>query len=536
MVVNELDYKDTHRYSRLILDYLDKNPKLNKFYNYFPELSNFSSQIQEKSKSLDSSEFDRSILSYTLIKQYGGENQSDATSNNIKLLSKKNTFTVTTGHQLNLFTGPLYFFYKIISVINLCKSLKNQFPEYDFVPIYWMASEDHDFNEINFFNFQLKKISWDKSVSGPVGQLPLQGLDKIFTVLDSLLPNSKNAKDLKRIFKLAYDEKRNLAQATRVLVNSFFSKDGLVIIDGDDPDLKAQFISNIKDEVLNQSSFKCISETNSELLKVSNGAYKIQVNPREINLFYIRDGIRERLVHHDQKFIVLNSDYSWQKEELLKEIDSFPERFSPNAVLRPLYQEKILPNLAYVGGGGELAYWLQLKSCFSHHKITFPMLMMRNSVLIISSKQSAKIEKLDLNFSDFFQDSISFSKTVIQRHSNEELSLENQKQFLKKQFKDLFRLARKTDPSFENAVAAQEQKQIKGLINLEKRLFKAEKRKLKNVLSRADLLRLDLFPNNNFQERVQNFSEFYLEYGPNFFKVLKQNLDPLNSKFTVIIF
>ena len=125
---------------------------------------------------------------------------------------------------------------------------------------------------------------------------------------------------------------------------------------------------------------------------------------------------------------------------------------------------------------------------------------------------------------------------MIQRHSNEELSLDNQKQFLKKQFKDLFRLARKTDPSFENAVAAQEQKQIKGLINLEKRLFKAEKRKLKDVLSRADLLRLDLFPNNNFQERVQNFSEFYLEYGPSFFKVLKQNLDPLNSKFTVIIF
>ena len=143
---------------------------------------------------------------------------------------------------------------------------------------------------------------------------------------------------------------------------------------------------------------------------------------------------------------------------------------------------------------------------------------------------------MDLNFSDFFQDSISFSKTVIHRHSNEELSLENQKQFLKKQFKDLFRLAMKTDPSFENAVAAQEQKQIKGLINLEKRLFKAEKRKLKDILSRADLLRLDLFPNNNFQERVQNFSEFYLEYGPNFFKVLKQNLDPLNSKFTVIIF
>ena len=145
MVVNEIDYKDTHRYSRLILDYLDKNPKLNQFYNHFPELSNFSSQIQEKSKSLDSLEFDRSLLSETLSKQYGEENQSNATRNNIKLLSKKNTFTITTGHQLNLFTGPLYFFYKIISVINLCESLKIQFPEYNFVPIYWMASEDHDF-------------------------------------------------------------------------------------------------------------------------------------------------------------------------------------------------------------------------------------------------------------------------------------------------------------------------------------------------------------------------------------------------------
>ncbi len=534
MVVNELDYKETNRYSQLILDYLDKNPKLDQFYNRFPDLSNFGDQINEKIKSLEGLETNRSILQKALVKQNSEIKLSKQTSDNIEDLVNKHTFTITTGHQLNLFTGPLYFFYKIISVINLCKLLSKHYPDYNFVPVYWMASEDHDFKEINYFNFQSKKISWDRNASGAVGELSLEGLNKILDVFSNLLPDSKNANELKQIFKAAYLNNKDLTQATRFLVNSIFGEDGLVIVDGNDSALKALFVSNVTDEVFNKSSFKLISKTNDAIKEKGEGKYKIQVNTREINLFYLRQNIRERIVEVDGVFKVLNTDFSWNKSDLTKEIESYPERFSPNSVLRPLYQEVVLPNLAYIGGGGELAYWLQLKSCFEYHKVAFPMLLMRNSVLLISQKQQQKIEKLGVNISDLFLSTDNFSKQVVHKNSDLELSFNKQISFLKDQFKNLYLLAQKTDASFINAVAAQEKKQIKGLVNLEKRLLKAQKRKLEDILKQSELIKQELFPNDKLQERLVNFSEFYLEYGLDFFKILKGNLDPLSHKFTII--
>jgi uncharacterized protein YllA (UPF0747 family) len=167
----------------------------------------------------------------------------ETTLNNIKLLNNLNTFTITTGHQLNLFTGPLYFLYKIVSTINLCKELKSEFPEHDFVPIYWMATEDHDFEEINYFNFKHKKISWNRESFGPVGRLSSDGLEAVFAVFESEIGLGKNAEGLKNLFKKAYLEHTNLADATRFLANELFSKEGLVIIDADKSDLKKSFYS-----------------------------------------------------------------------------------------------------------------------------------------------------------------------------------------------------------------------------------------------------------------------------------------------------
>ena len=191
----------------------------------------------------------RIVLAESLKKQYKNIETSEASLKNIESLKSTNTFTITTGHQLNLFTGPLYFLYKIVSTINLSNQLKEHYPDYNFVPIYWMATEDHDFEEINYFNFKGKKVHWNKDANGAVGELTTQGLEAVFNSFSLEIGNTKNPDYLKKLFKDAYLSHDNLTDATRFLANELFKNYGLVIIDGNDFDLKTQFIPFMKDEL-----------------------------------------------------------------------------------------------------------------------------------------------------------------------------------------------------------------------------------------------------------------------------------------------
>jgi uncharacterized protein YllA (UPF0747 family) len=190
---------------------------------------------------------------------------------------------------LNLFTGPLYFLYKIISTINLTKELKAKYPAYNFVPIYWMATEDHDFEEINYFNFKGKNSGGTRKALDP-WEIVYPRLIRCFELYSQELGSSTNAETLKNLFKDAYLNHDNLADATRHLANSLWSTRSSNF-DADDADLKRSFIPFAKEELLNQTSHKAVLETTEKLNK-----YNIQVNPREINLFYIEDKMRERII------------------------------------------------------------------------------------------------------------------------------------------------------------------------------------------------------------------------------------------------
>jgi bacillithiol biosynthesis cysteine-adding enzyme BshC len=453
------------------------------------------------------------------------------TNQNIESLIEQNTFTITTGHQLNLFTGPLYFLYKIISAINLSKELKEIYPEYNFVPVYWMATEDHDFEEINYFNFKGKKVKWSREASGAVGHLNTEGLDKVLEVFKANLGFGANANTLKKLFRSAYLEHDNLADATRFLANKLFGAYGLVIIDADNRDLKTQFAPYVKNELTEQISFTKVSETNE---KINNLGFNVQVNPREINLFYLKEGLRERIVEQKGTYFVNDTDISFTKSEILAELDSHPERFSPNVIMRPLYQEVILPNLCYIGGGGELAYWFQLKSYFNAVEVPFPMLLLRNSVLVKTAKQTEKLEKLGVSINELFLNQEELVNKQVKKLSKIDIDFSPQKEHLQNQFKALYKLAEETDKSFLGAVAAQEKKQLKGLTNLEKRLLKAQKRKLNEQISRITEIQNQLFPGQSLQERNLNFSELYLEFGHQLIQQLMLNLQPLKGDFLIL--
>ena len=537
MQKNSLSYRDTNYFTPLVTDYLDQKENVKQFYELFPTLENFGRQIISKKDNYSSNS--GSEKRDVLVKILKGQNRdlkvSEATKKNIDLLQADTTFTVTTGHQLNLFTGPLYFLYKIVTAINLAADLKKEYPEYNFVPVYWMATEDHDFEEISFFHLHGKKFQWNPPLSnksgGPVGELPTEGLKDVFELFSAEIGNSKNAQQLKEWFKNAYLKHDNLADATRYLANELFGEYGLVILDAHEPDLKKHYIPFIKEELFKQDySDKVI--TRSEALE--NEGYKVQVNPREINLFYINEGLRERIIEKDGKFFVHEKQISWTPEELEDLINSHPERFSPNVLLRPLYEEVILPNLCYIGGGGELAYWFQLKQLFEGAGVTFPILLLRNSALLQTEKQDQKRQKLNISLPELFLKSHELINRKVRRISNIDIDFSSQKEHLVEQFRKMYELAELTDRSFLNAVKAQEVKQLKGLDRLEKRLLKAQKRKLSDEVSRIAALQNELFPGKGLQERHHNFSEFYLEYGDRLIPALLENLRPLELKFDIL--
>lgn len=520
-----ISYQKSGYFPKLIVDYIDEKPEIQALYHRFPTLENFGAQIDEKTKNYCTE--NRLIVAEALINQNSNFPISPATQANIELLKSDKTFTITTGHQLNLFSGPAYFIYKIASTINLCKQLKQKYSDCNFVPIYWMATEDHDFEEINHFHLNNQKIKWKKDSFGPVGRLSTEGLNEVFEEFSKAIGLGETAEHLKELFQKSYLEHTNLADATRYLANELFKSEGLVIIDGDDKNLKSLFTPYIKDELINQNSFSEVSKTINQLKN-----YTVQVNPREINLFYIENNLRERIIFENNIYKVNHTEIQFTESEISKLIENSPEKFSPNVILRPLYQEIILPNLAYLGGGGEIAYWLELKNYFENQKVTFPILMLRNSFAIATEKQVLKMKKLGLSFPELFIKQQELVNQKTKEFSNIKIDFSEQKETIRKQFSEILKIAEQTDKSFIGAVKAQEKKQLKGLENLEKRLLKAEKRVHSEKLERISEIQNQLFPNGSLQERKSNFSAFYSD---KFIKNVTMLSNPLKTDFKIVV-
>lgn len=527
MKVKYIDYDETRCFSSTVTNYLNNDSKIAPFINQFPDLNAFKSIIKERNFTGD-----RKTLVDVLTHQYQNiTHQSDALKANISSLKSDSTFTVTTGHQLNIFTGPLYFIFKIVSTINLTKDLKKEFPEHDFVPIYWMATEDHDFEEINHTYLAGKKITWKKDTQGATGRLNPKTIIQALNEYKGVLGISANADKLSKIITQAYTEFETLANSTRFLVNELFGDLGLVIIDADDQSLKKQFSTIIEQDIISQKSFENINKSSAALAQIDIHA---QVNPREINFFYLMDNLRERIVFENQKYEVLNTEISFSEEELKAEIESNPERFSPNVVMRPLYQEVILPNLAYIGGGGELAYWLQLKSNFDFYKVDFPLLILRNSAMLANEGIERKLHKIDLNFEDIFEGTSSLQKRWIEKHSTHQLHLQQEWEKLSVIFEELKTRVSKIDLTLNSSTEAVKVRLKKAIDNLEKKLIRAEKRNFAEAIEAIEKIRNILFPGGGLQERKENFGLFYVKYGDDFINELLKAFKPLDFKFTIL--
>jgi len=517
MKLEQVDLGETGCFSSLFLDYINQKPELKSFYNLYPTPHSFKESIASRSFSKEK----REILHKELLSQYSNSCSSLKVKDNIDLLLDEKTFTITTGHQLNIFTGPLYFIYKIQAVIHICNILKKEYPDYNFVPVYWMASEDHDFEEINHFFLYGKKYEWKVEAKGGVGRLSpkdmIQSLEDI-----AFIPEK---------FTEPYKKQSTLADATRELVNELFGKYGLVVIDPDRKSLKSLFKGVITKEITERRSLELVEKTTGQLSELG---YKSQIHPREINLFYLEDGLRERIEWDGNKFRIINTDLSFEKNELLKVIEESPEKFSPNVVLRPVYQEEILPNLAYIGGPAEVAYWLQLKEVFNLYHVPFPILMPRSFALFVNKSNLKKFNKLNIQIKDLFLEESHLKTKYLEANSDNNFHLNGEAGDLEMIFNTIKEKAVSIDKSLKDYVGAEFHKVRSVVESIEKKLKKAEEKNQEIAINQLLGLKAKLFPNGQLQERHDNFLNFYLN-DQEFIDKTSAYLDSFDFKFNVLL-
>jgi len=527
MIKTQIPYQETGYFSKLMSAYLEGESDLKPFYNNDCNIESFEKQIKE----IRGRDLNRIVLSNALTSQNNGFDVSEKTKNNIEKLNNDNCFTVTTGHQLNLFTGPLYFIYKIVSTINLAKELKEKHPTNDFVPVYWMATEDHDYEEVNHFNLFGNKYVLEKTQEGAVGRMNLSGVEGVFAALEEELGGRNGIEKVLTLFSSYYSSEKTYADAIKGIVSELFGKYGLVVIDGDDRQLKGLFVDELKSELLNRTNHQIINTTSEKLKELG---FKAQVTPREINIFYLSEGVRERIVFDEGKYKVLNTKIEFSENEIVRELENNPERFSPNAPMRCMYQEKILPNLAYIGGGGELAYWFQLKAMFDANKISYPTLILRNSVLFVDKGSDKKLQKLGLVPANLFGDTELLIKEYLKKGSEIVLELKEEEHLIDTIFNDIVVKAGEIDASLQPMIKAELQKSLKGLKNIESRLIKAKKKKEEVTVNQIKNTKEKLFPNNSLQERHDNFISLLLFYGVDVIDELVKELNPLDQQFIVL--
>ncbi|TAG10412.1 MAG: bacillithiol biosynthesis cysteine-adding enzyme BshC [Sphingobacteriia bacterium] len=523
-----LPYETTGFFSKIVIDYLNQHENLSEFYLHTPDLKGLATALEVKKLQ----PINREVLVNTLKAQYIGIGLTEAVQNNINSLSSANTFSVTTAHQPNIFTGPLYFIYKIIHTIKLAEELSQLHPENNFVPIYYMGSEDADLDELGYANIGDQHLVWETKQTGAVGRMKV---DKHFIRLIDAIRGQIGVlpfgNELAKLFSTCYTESKTIQQATLELVNALFGEFGLVVLIPDNRLLKAEFANTMRKELTEQFSQSIVEKTTNQLQK----NYKVQAAGRPINLFYLLNDKRERIELIGDRYEIVALEKSFSQPEILAELSSFPERFSPNVILRGAFQETILPNIAFIGGGGELAYWLELKELFKTIGVAYPVLVLRNSFLLLQEKQARKLKVMGIDDATMFQSTTTIINKHVKVHSSNQLELGTELKNLEIFYQHLLARINQVDASLGEHIIALQVKAIKQLKAVEKKVLRAEKRKFETDIKQIQSLKTQLFPMDNLQERHANFSNYYAQYGREWINHIYHISKGMEQQFGILI-
>lgn len=524
--VHTIPFEATRRFSKLVLDYLNGDKRLSRFVQHQASWDSFASLMRSRQ---DFPDAQRKSLGSVLRQQYADIELTAREDLNLAAL-ESDAFTVTTGQQLVLAGGPMYVVYKALHCISLANALSERFPDKKVVPIFWMATEDHDFEEIRSFHLFGHRIQVEGDGSTAVGRMKVPENASWLNEVEQIIGIGDTQSNVLSVLRKAYAQGRNWTQATRILLHHLFGEHGLICLDADVQEWKAHASDLFRAELETGAAAKALQERSVELDK----HYKVQAFPRDLNLFYLTDASRSRIMREGNDFRLDGQDQLIPRNELLDQLESHPERFSPNVLLRPLYQEILLPNLAYIGGGAEVAYWMQLGKAFNTFKLAMPVLLLRNSVQLINEVQASTRQKAGLQIVELFQELHELTRAHVEAHTDLDLELKTYVERTMTNFNEIHKLAQQTDKSMLGAVEAQRYKQLKGLENLKKKLLRAEKKRMKVEVERIERLLDEIFPGGGLQERKLNWIEAELMMGTGCIDRLLKFIRPLSDAFLLI--
>lgn len=527
MNVQALTFRSTGAFSALANDFLDKPEK---FADWLP--LPFSKAGIEKAmvQRAGFGAVRRNVLLAALKAQYASLPNQQLPMAKLERLGNEGVFTITTAHQPNLFTGPAYLIYKIAGTIALARDLEAEGLG-EFVPVYWMGSEDHDFEELNHTYVFGKRIEWQTQQSGAVGRMRLDDLTEARNELLNILGKEGNAGELATLIEACYLPGLSVAEATRRFIDQLFGAYGLVVVDGDDAQLKAQFLPQMRLELTEKASEALVLRAASKLEKAG---YKAQIYPREINLFWLESGVRERIVATTHGYALAHGNKTWTDAEMEVALQQSPECFSPNVVLRPLYQEHILPNVAFIGGGAEVAYWNLLPKVFEKYQVPFPVVILRTSAMVIDKGSFNRQQKLGLGNLQLFEETEQLIRDFIAAHESGLFTLQAENNDIQAIFEALANRVEQVDSTLKAAVLAESKKLNGSLEGLQARVIKAQKQKHETEINQIRALKAKLFPENHLQERHDSFMNFYAWAGRDFIDTCVREMNPLRKEFLVL--
>ena len=521
-----INYSDLPDYQNLFLDYLYEFDNVSKFYpKNFREIENYNRTLEDLKNYIRPH---REEVSDIIRKQYSDYKISKQTDSNIESLKSENTFAVVTGQQVAIFGGPLYTFYKIITTIKLCSQLKEKYDEYNFVPIFWMEGDDHDFEEIKSINIfdktnSIKKIIYDDGLDeeierGSVGSLKFnENIKSTINELEDSLRDTEYKNDLLNLIKKCYSEGTKFKEAFKKLLHSFFDEYGLIIFDPQDKEVKEILLPIFKKEI---ESFS--DHTNEIVLKSAelDDIYHAQVKVKPVNLFYSDEKGRYLIEPVDEEFRFKGKRKRIGKIELLNLLHYDPSSFSPNVLLRPICQDYILPTAVYVGGPSELSYFAQVMPNYSFFEVVDPIIFPRSSATIIEKHIFSTLQKYDLSISDIFRKKRELINRVLKSISDIDINslFSETKNNIDLELEKIKSTLLAIDKNLIDSTNKSMQRIFQNLEVIKEKSEKAQAAKHETVIKQLDKVRMVIYPQENLQERELSFINFANKYGLDIFK------------------
>lgn len=536
--MNWIDYRQLPSsaggFSDLFFDYLYNHPRVSSFFRTdFRENASYETiltALQEHPLP------HRNVLSDILLEEDREYGAPDRTLANITSLRKPTTFAVVTGQQVGLFGGPMYTVLKTITTIILSRKLKEKYPRWDFVPVFWLEGEDHDFAEMNHTQVldaqgALVKIEYlpggvlPERNPGPVGEMIFDSsIEHTLSALGSSLPHTEFTDALMAGVKECYRQGTTFNVAFARWLKQLFPDAGLVFISANNPGLKRLLSPLFLREVTQYPVTSQIVIGQSAELEQR---YHAQVKPKSINLFLFHKGGRYLIEPRENDFSLKGTRHFVTPEELQRIAAETPELLSPNVILRPLVQDTLLPTVAYVAGPSEIAYHAQLAPLYQHFGIVQPVIFPRASVTIVEERVQRVLEKFGLDVTELFGDSAQLTQRVVEKIS--EIKLDEMfarvTGGLTESLNELKFGLGEVDPTLTGAMENAFSKITTTVNLLKEKSIAAQNRQHETAVRQIEKAVSGILPGGSLQERQLSILHFLNKYGPDVVRWLEHHVE-----------